>query len=435
HRLHAWARAGATAAAAAADEALRHRAIRRRPAGEHGNLREGRQGHLGNAEASGEPQFLDLGHPREQPVRPRRQACAPHRYAPTHWNRRSAARHRRQLVQFSRHADEVHRVLSQQTALRVRSFSRGEARDRRPSARAAAQGARHIGPAAVHGFLSRDQRRARRSFRSVGPALSPVADGGAGGPGKRRRARAQRGVAPAAERAAAGGRGQEMSAVTRERRRGSVRYDPGRVRSRRPPATEAPHVLHVRADDGVMLRLTRYRGGRKGPVILSHCVGVSSRMYSIDTIEPNLLEHLSAAGYDVWLLDYRFSIELEAASRQSSMDDVALRDYPAAVAAVREATGAATIQIVAHGVGASTLTMALLAGLDGVRAVVLSQVSTRLETVLVNRLKARSRMPDVLRLLGGRTLTAYTDVSAGWPERLYDATLASLPAKPEERCS
>ncbi len=226
-----------------------------------------------------------------------------------------------------------------------------------------------------------------------------------------------------------------MSAVTRERRRGSVRYDPGRVRPRRPLATEAPHVLHVRADDGVMLRLTRYRGGRKGPVILSHCVGVSSRMYSIDTIEPNLLEHLSAAGYDVWLLDYRFSIELEAASRQSSMDDVALRDYPAAVAAVREATGAATIQIVAHGVGASTLTMALLAGLDGVRAVVLSQVSTHLETVLVNRLKAQSRMPDVLRLLGGRTLTAYTDVSAGWPERLYDATLASLPAKPEERCS
>src|SRR5690606_41714727 len=100
-----------------------------------------------------------------------------------------------------------------------------------------------------------------------------------------------------------------------------------------------------------------------------------------------------------------------------------------------EATGPATIQIAAHRVGASTLTMALLAGLDGVRAVVLSQVSTHLETVLVNRLKAQSRMPDVLRLLGGRTLTAYTDVSAGWPERRYAGTPSPLPAKAEGRCS
>lgn len=193
-------------------------------------------------------------------------------------------------------------------------------------------------------------------------------------------------------------------------------------------------TVPVRTDDGVELRLTRYRGGAKGPVILSHCIGVSSLMYSIDTIEPNLLEYLFQAGYDVWLLDHRFSIQLPASRQQFSFDDVATRDYPAAVSAVREALGAGSVQIVAHGVGSSTLTMALLAGLQGVRAAVLSQVSTHLYTLWSNRIKARARMPTLLSTVGVRTLTAYTDVSAGPIERLHDGALRMYPVEAEERC-
>ena len=73
--------------------------------------------------------------------------------------------------------------------------------------------------------------------------------------------------------------------------------------------------------DGVELRLTRYQGGSKGPVILSHGLGVSSLIFSTDTIETNLLEYLFAHGYDVWLLDFRASIALPAATAPANGDD------------------------------------------------------------------------------------------------------------------
>src|SRR4029453_7569562 len=101
--------------------------------------------------------------------------------------------------------------------------------------------------------------------------------------------------------------------------------------------------------DGVQLRLSRYQGGQKGPVILSHCIGVSSLMYSIDTVETNLLEFLYAAGFDVWLLDHRLSIELPMSGNQSTLDDVATKDYPAAVARVQRLTQSDSVQVVGHG--------------------------------------------------------------------------------------
>jgi len=225
-----------------------------------------------------------------------------------------------------------------------------------------------------------------------------------------------------------------MSAAALSSERDAERFNPQVPRKKRPLQVGRSETVLVRASDGVELIPPRYRGGAKGPVILSHCIGVSSLMYSIDTIEPNLLEYLYQAGYDVWLLDHRFSIQLAASRQQFSFDDVATRDYPAAVSAVRETSGAGSVQIVAHGVGSSTLTMALLAGLQGVRAVVLSQVSTHLYTLCGNRFKAEARMPNLLSMLGTRTLTAYTDVSASVAERLYDSALRLYPVEAEERC-
>ena len=40
------------------------------------------------------------------------------------------------------------------------------------------------------------------------------------------------------------------------------------------------------------IALTRYNGGSKGPVVLFHGVGVSSGMFSLDTINTNLVEYL-----------------------------------------------------------------------------------------------------------------------------------------------
>lgn len=195
-----------------------------------------------------------------------------------------------------------------------------------------------------------------------------------------------------------------------------------------------PSMHSFSADDGTQLRLTRYQGGTKGPVILVHCIGVSSTMYSTTSIETNLLEYLYANGYDVWLLDFRFSIELPASNEQSTFDDIARRDYPAAVAKVRELTGAGTVQVVAHGVGSSTFTMAMLAGLQGVRSAVCSQVSTHVLVPAINRMKVLLRMPSMLAAAGVKTMTAYVSKHPGWKTRLYDTSLKLYPVAGEERC-
>jgi cholesterol oxidase len=205
-------------------------------------------------------------------------------------------------------------------------------------------------------------------------------------------------------------------------------------RKKRPLRVAAPEIHAFTTADGVQLRLTNYRGGHKGPVILSHGLGVSSRIFSIDTIETNLLEFLYAYGYDVWLLDYRASIELPASATRFSGDEIAAYDYPAAVARVRELTGCSSMQMVVHCFGSTTFFMAMLAGLEGVRSVVCSQVATHMVTPALTRLKSALYIPDLLDGLGVDSLTAYTDRHANWLNRLYDRSLDLFPDDREEEC-
>jgi cholesterol oxidase len=206
-------------------------------------------------------------------------------------------------------------------------------------------------------------------------------------------------------------------------------------RKRRSLRAPTPEAYAFSAKDGVGLRLTRYRGGTRGPVMLSHGLGVSSRIFSIDTIETNLVEYLCAHHYDVWLLDYRASIELPAARLPATGDDVATRDYPAAVELIRKLTGAPSIQVVAHCWGATTFTMAMLAGLTGVRSAVISQVSTHCLVPTATKLKTGLHVADFLDGLGIEDLTAYADKNEKWYERLFDGALKLYPTELEERCS
>ncbi len=216
---------------------------------------------------------------------------------------------------------------------------------------------------------------------------------------------------------------------------GIDRLDPDAPpRKKRPLRVSAPEIHAFTTDDDVQLRLTRYRGGTKGPVILSHGLGVSSRIFSIDTIETNLLEFLYAHGYDVWLLDLRASIELPASATRFSGDEVAASDYPAAVARVRQLAGSTSVQTVVHDFGSITFFMAMLAGLEGVRSAVCSQVATHLVTPAMTRLKSALYTPDLLDRLGVDSLTAYTDRHANWLARLYDRSLDLFPDDREEEC-
>jgi cholesterol oxidase len=213
-------------------------------------------------------------------------------------------------------------------------------------------------------------------------------------------------------------------------------YDPAAPpRKKRELRTGAPEVHYFNTSDDVQLRLTRYRGGNKGPVILSHGLGVSSLIFSIDTIDTNMVEYLYAHGFDVWLLDYRASISLASSYTQFSGDEIATIDYPAAVSKVRELTGADTVQMVAHCFGSTTFFMAMLAGLTGVRSAVCSQIATNIVAPTVTKIKTGLHMPSFLDMLGIDSLNAYVDTNAKWYEKLYDRALDLVPMQHEERCN
>jgi cholesterol oxidase len=198
-------------------------------------------------------------------------------------------------------------------------------------------------------------------------------------------------------------------------------------RKKRQLRVGAPELYFFKTSDFLQLRLTRYQGGTKGPVMLVHGLGVSSLIFSIDTIETNLLEYLYANGYDVWLLDYRSSIELPVSKEDYTGDDIALNDFPAAVDKIREITGAKSIQAVVHCFGSTTFFMAMLAGLKGVRSAVCSQIATHAKVPFMTKFNSGLHLPSVLENLGVDTLSAYVDSHANWVNQLLDKALKLYP--------
>lgn len=213
---------------------------------------------------------------------------------------------------------------------------------------------------------------------------------------------------------------------------GSSEVDETRLRKKRSLRVPPPQLYPVQTDDGVTLRLSRYQGGDKGTVLLGHGLGVASTIFSLDTIDTNLLEYLFAHGYDVWLLDFRASIALPSCRTPFTGDDVARRDWPAAVAQVCALTGQESIHVIGHCFGASTLFMAMAAGMPGVRSALFSQVAGHVKAPFSNRLRAGLHLPEALEVLGVDTLDAFVDKDPGWFSRLYDMALTLNPAIPRD---
>jgi cholesterol oxidase len=212
--------------------------------------------------------------------------------------------------------------------------------------------------------------------------------------------------------------------------------DPGATaRTRRELAVDPPDAHYFSTADGVSLRLVRYEGGSKGPVLLVHGLGMSGQVFSVDTLNVNLVEYLAESGYDVWVLDSRASIDIAGSEDQFTADLIAEQDLPAAVGKVRELTGAAAVDVVAHGLGATTLLMAIVGGLQGVRSAVCSQGGLHVVTQRAARVKAGLYLPGVIKALGQQSLRADGGGTKGWKNRLFDAGLRLLPVELEEQCS
>jgi hypothetical protein len=143
-----------------------------------------------------------------------------------------------------------------------------------------------------------------------------------------------------------------------------VTADPGRVGS---PPVSAPltsRLVSFTADDGMALRLTQYRSVAKepdkGPVLLVHGAGVRGKIFSAP-VETNFIQYLAEHGYDVWVEDWRASIDLPP--NRWTLDQAAVFDHPAAVRTVAEETGADHVKAVIHCQGSTSFLMSAMAGL------------------------------------------------------------------------
>jgi cholesterol oxidase len=143
----------------------------------------------------------------------------------------------------------------------------------------------------------------------------------------------------------------------------------------RPLAAPQPVVHPVALTDGFKIKLTRYQGGGKGPVILAPGFTVKASSFAIDTVRENLVEFLTKHGYDVWLFDYRASPDSGNPIKAFTIDDIVEVDWKECISYVCGQTRAADVQVIAHCVGSMSLLMALLKGQTGVRSVISSALT------------------------------------------------------------
>jgi cholesterol oxidase len=185
--------------------------------------------------------------------------------------------------------------------------------------------------------------------------------------------------------------------------------------------------------DAAFLRLIRYNAdGPRGPVMLATGFGMSAHSFLSPTVGKNMAEFLAEAGHDVWLFDYRAGIDLPSSRTDFTIDDIARRDWPLAVAKVLEVTGRDDVQAFGHCVGSLSLQMAVLAGLTGVRSAVCAQFPLHPVTSTFNQVKSGWYVADALRGSGLRNVSPATVPSL--PDALLDTLFRTLPMPAEERC-
>ncbi len=191
-------------------------------------------------------------------------------------------------------------------------------------------------------------------------------------------------------------------------------------------ALPEPEVHAVPTSDGTEVRLTRYRMGTKGPVVLAPGYGNAARAFALDTVPKSFVQYLGEHDYDVWLLDYRASPDLPSSHSQFTVDDIALRDWPAAIDAVRRESGADSVQAMGHCVGGLSLFMAIGGGMEGLRSASFSALAGHPIPTPGNKLRAGVRMATVFKRLGIKGLdTEYDPKSI--PDRAVETVMKVLP--------
>ncbi|MGZ6705999.1 MAG: alpha/beta fold hydrolase [Solirubrobacteraceae bacterium] len=156
------------------------------------------------------------------------------------------------------------------------------------------------------------------------------------------------------------------------------------------------HVVGVRTADGVDLTVHRLaRDGREpqgDPVLMMHGTGTRAEIFYGAPLPRTLPEALLDAGLDVWVANWRGSIDLPA--RSYTLDEVARYDHPALIAAVLRETGRATLKAVVHCQGSTSFALAAAAGLvPEVTDVVSTSVSFHVDVPAASRRRMTLLLP------------------------------------------
>lgn len=148
------------------------------------------------------------------------------------------------------------------------------------------------------------------------------------------------------------------------------------------------------AGDGLQANLVNVKSSPeppKGPVLLVHGAGVRANIFRAP-VATSLVDYLAAAGYDVWLENWRASIDLTP--NLWTLDQAALYDHPAAVRTVLSQTGHTQLKAVVHCQGSTSFMMSAVAGLlPEVTTIVSNAVSLHPVVPPLSRLKLRFLIP------------------------------------------
>ncbi len=162
----------------------------------------------------------------------------------------------------------------------------------------------------------------------------------------------------------------------------------------------AQRVVPFRASDGLELNLINVSGkepASRGPVLLVHGAGVRANIFRAP-VDTSIVRFLVDRGYDVWLENWRASIDFQP--NEWTLDQAAVYDHPSAVKMVLQETGASKVDAVIHCQGSTSFMMAAVAGLlPEVKTIVANAVSLHTLVPAWSRLKIRYLLPMVRPIL------------------------------------
>lgn len=169
-----------------------------------------------------------------------------------------------------------------------------------------------------------------------------------------------------------------------------------------PSPTRSGHterVIPFQSGDGFHCNLLNIRGPRaphKGPVLLVHGAGVRANIFRAP-VQTTIVDYLVAAGYDVWLENWRASIDFPP--NEWTLDQAALYDHPPAVKTIVNDTGCPEIKAIIHCQGSTSFTMSALAGLvPEVKVIVSNAVSLHPVVPEFSVLKLNFALPFISRM-------------------------------------